>query len=145
MCSSNDDAARARVKAPFADRFFRPCCFPVPAPPSRLPSLREVAWVHHLLHWNNNVRELSVQKTQSHVERSTAPFPRRRYWYAATNNCDVGTHLLLHVRATITTPGLIKAVARNNLLLPRSLFCEAITVPPKRGGCDCLGTHVRPN
>ena len=27
MCSSKDDAARARVKAPFAERFFHPCCF----------------------------------------------------------------------------------------------------------------------
>ena len=145
MCSRKYDSAPARVKAPFSDRFSAHAAVPVPAPPSGLPSLREVAWVHHLLHWNNNVRELSVQKTQSHVERSTAPFPRRRYWYAATNNCDVGTYLLLHVRATITTPGLINAVARNNLLLPMSLFCEAITVPPKRGGCDCLGTQFRQN
>ena len=37
------------------------------------------------------------------------------------------------------------AVARNNLFWPRTLFGEAITVPPRRGGCDCLGTHFRPN
>ena len=49
----------------------------------------------------------------------------------------MGTILLSHVRATITTPGLINAVARNNLLLPRSLFFG--------GGCDCSGTHVRQN
>ena len=26
-----------------------------------------------------------------------------------------------------------------------TLFCEAVTVPPKRSGCDCLGTHFRRN
>ena len=52
-------------------------------------------------------------------------------------------HVLLHLRATITTPGITSAVAQINLSWPRTLFCEAITVPPKRGGCDCLGTHFR--
>ena len=83
--------------------------------------------------------------TRSHIERSTAPFPSRKYCFAATKNCDVETYLLLHVRATTTTPGLTNALALIKLSWPRTLFCEAITVPPKRKGCDCLGTHVRPN
>ena len=83
--------------------------------------------------------------TRSHIERSTALFPRRDCCFPANNKRDVGTILLSHVRATITTPGLTNAVARNKLHQPRTLFCEAITVPPKRRGCDCLGTHFRRN
>ena len=98
-----------------------------------------------LLHGNNNVRELSVKKTQSHNERSTARLSDLRIVFQQTTNSTWKACLLLHVRATITTPGLISALARINLSWPRTLFCEAITVPPKCRGCDCLGTHFRRN
>ena len=81
--------------------------------------------------------------TQSHNERSTAPCPRLESCFPANNKLDVETYLLLHVRATITTPGLTSALALIKLSWPRTLFCEAITVPNKRRGCDCLGTHFR--
>ena len=58
---------------------------------------------------------------------------------------DVETYVLLHLRATITTPGLASALARTYLSWPRTLFCEAITVPPKRGVCHCLGAQIRRN
>ena len=54
--------------------------------------------------------------TQSHHERSTDRFPRLEYCFLANNKRDVETYLLLHVRATITTPGPTKAVARNKPL-----------------------------
>ena len=37
-------------KLRFLTVFSAHAVFPLPAPPSGLPSLREVAWVHHLLH-----------------------------------------------------------------------------------------------
>ena len=75
--------------------------------------------------------------TRSHNERFTAPVPRLESCFPA-NNCDVETNV-------ITTPGLTSALALIKLSWPRTLFCEAITVPNKRRGCDCLGTHVRLN
>ena len=75
--------------------------------------------------------------TRSHNERFTAPVPRLEICFPA-NNCDVETYV-------ITTPGLTSALALIKLSWPRTLFCEAITVPNKRRGCDCSGTHVRQN
>ena len=75
--------------------------------------------------------------TRRHNERFTAPVPRLEYCLPA-NNCDVETYV-------ITTPGLTSALALIKLSWPRSLFCEAITVPNKRRGCDCSGTPFRQN
>ena len=91
------DATPARVKAPFADRFSAQAAFPAPAPPSPPPFALE-----------QRARFIS-RTTRSHIERSTAPFPRREYCFPSNNNRDVETYLLLHVRATITTPGSTKS------------------------------------
>ena len=62
VCSSNDDAARARVKAPFADRFFHSMLFflCLRLPRDLLPWERShrsttLAREHHFWHKNNNV------------------------------------------------------------------------------------------
>ena len=88
-------------------------------------------------HVNNNVRGLTVERRGATTSASP-PVPRLEYCLPATHNCDVETYV-------ITTPGLTSVLALIKLSWPRALFCEAITVPPKRRGCDCLGTHVRPN
>ena len=90
--------------------------FPVPAPPLGLPSIREVAWVHHhFLHWTN-VRGLSVEQRRATTSAPLLVFSDLRIVFQQTTNLTRKACLLSHVRATITTPGLINAVAQNNLL-----------------------------
>ena len=89
------------------------------------------------------MEELSVEQRRATTSAPLIVFPRLESCSPAINKLDVGTYLLLHVRATITTPGVTNAVARITLSWPETLFCETITVPPKRRGCDCLGTHFR--
>ena len=85
------------------------------------------------------------KKMQNHNERSTARFSDLRNCFPANNNLK-WKHICSYTcgprSQRLASPN---AVARNNLLWPRTLCCEAITVPPKRGGCDCLGTHFRRN
>ena len=86
-------------------------------------------------HVNNNVRGLSVERRGATTSASLLLFPDLRV-VSQPNNCDVETYV-------ITTPGLTSALALIKLSWPRTLFCEAITVPNKRRGCDSLGTHFR--
>ena len=94
-CFRKFDAARAPVKAPFADRFFRPsCCFCTCA------SLRTSFFARGRMGpppfaLEQRARVIS-RTTQSHHERSTARFPRLEYCFPANNNRDVETYVLLH-------------------------------------------------
>ena len=124
---------------------FRPCCFSCTCASLGTPFLARGHMGPPLFAREQQRARVISRTTRNHNERSTARFPRLEYCFAPTNNRDVETYVLLHLRAPITTPGLTSALARIKLSWPRKLFCETITVPPRRGGCDCLGTHFRPN
>ena len=63
--------------------------FPVPAPPSGLTSLQEVAWVHHhFLHWTN-VRGLSVERRGATSSAPLLLFPDLSIVFPSNNNRDV--------------------------------------------------------
>ena len=121
--------------------------FPEPArlPRDLLPSLQEVAWVHHhFLHWTN-VRGLSVERRGATSSALLLVFPDLSIVFHQTTIV-----MWKHTCSYTCGPRLQrlappKAVARNKPLQPRTLISEAITVSPKRSGCDSLGAHYRRN
>ena len=76
---------RHMSKLRFLTVFSAHAVFPLPAPPSALPSLREVAWVHHLLH-GDNVRELSVERRRATTSASLPLFPDLSMVFKQTKN-----------------------------------------------------------
>ena len=101
-----------------------------------------------LLYGNNNARGLSVGRRGATASAPLLVFPDLSIVFQPPTIVMwkficYSTCRLAHTRAAmITKPDLTNGVARNKLFWPRTLFCEAITVPPERRCCDCLGKHV---
>ena len=95
MCSRKYDAAPARVKAPFSDRFFRPCCFSCTCAALETP-----------FDARSRMKELSVEQRGATTSAPLLFFPDLRVFFQQTTNLTRKQILLLHVRATITTPDL---------------------------------------
>ena len=88
--------------------------FRVPAPLSGLPSLREVAWVHHFFALEQQRARVVGQTTQSHNERSTALFPDLSIVFQHTTNVMwkfICSHTCGPRSQRLALPN---AVARNN-------------------------------
>ena len=84
--------------------------------------------------------------TQSHNERSTARFLSLENCFPANNKLDEESMFAL-ARAGHDHNAwpYQRCRAKQPPLWPRTLCCEAITVPPKRGVCHCLGAQIRRN
>ena len=74
VCSRKYDAAPARVKAPFSDRFFRPCCFSCTCAALGTPFSARGRTGPPLLR-GNNVRESSVERRRATTSAPLLLFP----------------------------------------------------------------------